>query len=115
MQRRNRLKFIESFRHSFLALSMTALIAVPAVSGQEQKSSIPPLIAQLKLSDGQKKKLETHYGDNQQKIKALREDASLSEADKKARLNDLNNATIKFLTETLTSKQREKLKELRGK
>lgn len=94
---------------------MAAIIAAPAASAQEQKSSIPPLIAQLKLSDGQKKKLETFYDDNQQKIKTIREDASLSEPDKKARLDAINQATIKFLSETLTSKQREKLKEIRGK
>ena len=109
------MKYFTSITPVLLVLLLVITGALQPINGQEQKSRLPPLVAQLKLSDGQKKKLESMYEEQQQKIKAIREDTSLSNDEKKAKLKEINQATNKFLGEVLTAKQREKLKELRQK
>ena len=104
---------------TFIALLFAAALAfqsmIQCMTAQAPESRIPSLIAQLKLSGGQKKKLEPMYEENARKIEAIREDASLSDQEKRARTRDINEATIKVLGQTLTEKQRAKLKELRKK
>jgi len=109
------LKHIKSIRLLFLALPLVVAGIAGPINGQGQKSSLPPLIAQLKLSEGQKKKLEPMYAELDQKVKATLEDRSLSIEAKRAKINELNQSTIKTLSEVLTSKQMDKLKELRQK
>lgn len=93
-------------------LLSAALLAAPGL-GQDAASPIPPLIAQLKLSQGQLKKLTPMYEENARKLKVIREDNALSTADKRSRVNEINQATIKTLNDVLTSGQREKLRDLR--
>ena len=96
---------------SFLILA--ALLAPSAALAQEAPSAIPAMVAQLKLTPAQRKKLEPMYAENARKVKAIREDASLSAEEKRSRLNEINQTTMKTLNETLTSAQRTKLQELR--
>jgi len=83
------------------------------VLSQEKRSHIPEMIAQLNLSSDQKKKLETVYEEQAKQVQALKENTALSEDDRRAKLRDINQAANKQLSETLTSGQIEKLKELR--
>ena len=99
------------FRFATLLLS-AALLAAPGVA-QDAASPLPPLVAQLKLSNGQLKKLTPMYEENARKLKAIREDNALSAEDRRARINEINQATNKALNEILTSGQREKLRDLR--
>ncbi len=89
-----------------------AFVAQP-VRAQEQKSRIPVLIAQLDLSEDQKKKLEPIFEEQAKQVKALKENTALSTEEREARMKEINQSANKQLNQVLTSGQRDKLKELR--
>ena len=89
-----------------------AIVAQPA-RAQEQKSKIPALIAQLDLSEDQKKKLEPIFEEQAKQVKALKENTALSAEEREARMKEINQSSNKQLNQVLTSGQRDKLKELR--
>ncbi|MGH9841522.1 MAG: hypothetical protein ACREEM_22450 [Blastocatellia bacterium] len=105
-------------RFTFLTLTLMALLfasafAAPAVRAQEQKSKIPALIAQLDLSEDQKKKLEPIYEEQAKQVKSLKENTALSVEEREVRMKEINQSSNKQLNQVLTSGQRDKLKELR--
>ncbi|MFN0087078.1 MAG: hypothetical protein ACKVX9_16935 [Blastocatellia bacterium] len=103
----------DSIAKRLLPLVAIAAFLAPAGLAQEAPSPLPPLVAQLDLSEGQRKKLTPMYEENARKFKILREDGALSMDERRSRVNEINQATIKTLSEVLTSGQREKLRELR--
>ena len=108
------MKDFTGIKLAFIALLLiTGAMTMPPVNASAQKSKIPPMIAQLNLSDDQKKLLEPLYEEQIKKIKAIREDASISDDDKKAKILEINQAANKSLGDVLTAEQRAKLKELR--
>ncbi|MFN7944556.1 MAG: hypothetical protein U0Z53_04345 [Blastocatellia bacterium] len=80
---------------------------------QGDKTTLPPLIAALKLSESQKRKLEAVYEDRDKQLAALKQDTSLSEDARKARLNQINQNINETLTKVLTQKQKKRIVELR--
>jgi hypothetical protein len=106
-------KHFASIKLSSSLLLLACAMAIPSIGAPAQKSKIPPLIAQLNLSEDQKKTLEPLYEEHAKKIKAIREDASISDDDKKEKVRELNQAMNKSLGDVLTAEQRAKLKELR--
>ncbi|HZS04336.1 MAG TPA: hypothetical protein VFD58_05830 [Blastocatellia bacterium] len=109
------------------AIVIPAALILPAAYGQpmiqsgsqpaaqSEKTSIPPLIASLNLSDSQKKKLAPVYEERDKKLDALKQDKSLSEADRRARVSEINQQINEQLRVTLTQGQKKKLAELRRK
>ncbi|MDX2032586.1 MAG: hypothetical protein SF339_18065 [Blastocatellia bacterium] len=100
------------FANTLLSLALLSVLAGTGLA-QGAASPLPPLVAQLKLSQGQLKKLTPMYEENARKLKTLREDSALSADDKRSRINEINQTTNKTLNEILTSSQREKLRDLR--
>ncbi len=80
---------------------------------QGDKTTLPPLIAALKLSDSQKRKLEAVYEDRDKQLAALKRDTSLSEQARDARLGQINQHINETLTKVLTQKQKKRVVELR--
>lgn len=80
---------------------------------QGDKTTLPPLIAALKLSDSQKRKLEAVYEDRDKQLAALKQDTSLSEEARNARLSQINQHINEILTKVLTQKQKKRVVELR--
>ncbi len=80
---------------------------------QGDKTTLPPLIAALKLSDSQKRKLEAVYEDRDKQLAALKQDTSLSEEARNARLSQINQHINETLTKVLTQKQKKRVVELR--
>ena len=68
---------------------------------------------ELQLTDDQKEKLKPIFHDEAQKMKALRQDTSLSKQDKKAKLKTIREDMRAKVKTTLTAEQLEKWSKLR--
>ncbi|HWQ36810.1 MAG TPA: hypothetical protein VNQ79_28520 [Blastocatellia bacterium] len=82
-------------------------------SQQMQETKLPPLIAALKLSENQKRKLQAVYEDRDKQLMALKQDTSMSEETRKTRLSQINQNINDSLKKILTEKQKKKIVELR--
>jgi Spy/CpxP family protein refolding chaperone len=101
-----------NLKHVSRLLLMVCALTALAVAAQ-RGGKIPALFEQLNLSAEQKTKLEPLFADQQQKIKAVRNDAALSEADKESKIKEIRKAHNQKVNEILTADQQAKLKELR--
>lgn len=117
---------VHKSRQTFALLLSLALLAAFAVeaaastarlkfdpSKQAKKSRIPEMMLALNLTEEQKQKLEPVYEEQGKKQKAARQDSSLIEDARKAKLREINQETNRQLKEILTSEQFQKLRELR--
>ena len=102
-----------------LTLSLAALFAVPAlVSAQEPgrgartpEERVKALKESLKLTDEQAEKLKAVFAKNQEKTKAIRENQSLSQEDRRAKMREANDALEAEVKPILTPEQQTKWKE----
>ncbi|MFN0123396.1 MAG: hypothetical protein ACKV2V_23075 [Blastocatellia bacterium] len=99
---------------STILLSALLLVSPITAAPQGDSSAIPPLIASLNLSKGQKKMLEPAYADHYRQVKEVM-GGNLSADDKKARLGALNTSINATLSKVLDSKQRKMLNEARAR
>ncbi len=108
----------------FLKLTLVVLLTASILPGSSlaarafaqqapEKSAIPSLIAALNLSKKQKVKLEPVYEAHHKQVQAIREDTSLSEEARRAKVAALNQVINEELRQTLTQDQKKKLMELR--
>jgi Spy/CpxP family protein refolding chaperone len=95
-------------------LAGTALLAQdstntpPAGAPGLRRPNAEQIAKQLDLSDDQKTKVKAALEEQQSKMKALREDASLSQEDKRAKAKELRESFIEKMKEILTPEQFEK-------
>lgn len=89
-----------------LALAFASVLAQRAVK-------LPPLFEKLDLTTEQRQKLEPLFAEQQKRIKEVRENATLSDEDKEARMKEIRREHNKKVNEILTAEQRTKLAELR--
>lgn len=82
-------------------------------SQQMQETKLPPLIAALKLSENQRRKLQAVYEDRDKQLMALKQDPAMSEETRKTRLSQINQNITDSLKKILTEKQKKKIAELR--
>jgi transposase len=104
--------FIKLTLSVFLTVSILLAGSLAAPQTPE-KSAIPSLIASLNLSKKQKEKLEPVYEAHHKQVQAVREDTTLSEEARRAKITASNQAINDQLRQTLTSDQKKKLMELR--
>ena len=71
------------------------------------------LTEKLGLSEEQQGKIKTIFATNAPKAKALREDAALSQEDKRAKMGELRKAEAEEIRAVLTPEQQEKMKAMR--
>ena len=72
------------------------------------------LVPQLNLTAEQKTKVDPILADAAKKLRDIRQDSAMSEADKRTRLSEVRKDTNAKLKEILTADQWKKLQELRG-
>jgi len=102
-----------------LTLSLAALFAAPVlVSAQDQargrqtpEERVKALKESLKLTDEQAEKIKAVLAKNQEKMKALREDTSLSQEDRRAKMRENAEAVDAEIKPILTPEQQAKYKE----
>jgi Spy/CpxP family protein refolding chaperone len=111
---------------------IAACLALPAgLSAQQQDSPAQPnsqgnggrgsmgrrqggeMIKKLNLTDDQKQKFRQIRQQGMQQAKAIRNDSSLSEADKKQKLQELHKQNMEQVMGILTPEQKEQLKQMR--
>ena len=97
-----------SFADTPSASSTTAGIAQPG-----HKHGDGHLMKELGLTKDQLAQIKTIRNDIKPKVEAIKNDTTLSEADKKAKLKELRKATRTQIEAVLTPEQRDKLKQLR--
>lgn len=83
--------------------------AAPAKTRGEKKE----MMKELNLSKEQKIKLKNLKQDNKAKMDAVQNDASLSDAEKKAKLKELKKQQLLSTMSVLNEEQKAKLKQLR--
>lgn len=77
----------------------------PGAPGMRGRPNAEQIAKELGLNDDQKSKLKTVLTDQQTKIRALREDTSLSQEDKRAKMKEIRADTQSKLKEILTADQ----------
>ena len=73
--------------------------------GMRGRPNMEKIAAELGLSDDQKAKLKTVTTNQQAKVRALREDTTLSQEDKRAKLKEIRADTQTQIKEILTEEQ----------
>lgn len=99
-----------------LILAALLSIGVSNVTAAQPKSATQRLVEQLTLTPDQKTKLDPVLADDAQKLRAIRQDSTLSADDKKTKSAAVRQDTEAKLKATLTGdqwKQYKKLKEER--
>lgn len=72
------------------------------------------LSEKLSLTDEQKGKIKDIFAKTQEKVKAIRDDTAVADADKRPKIQELRKAEGEEIRALLTPEQQEKFKELRG-
>jgi hypothetical protein len=99
--------------------ALTLMLVVGVIAGQDKElrqaasQRLQSMARELKLNDAQKSKILPILSEEAPKVKALREDASLSRNQKLAKLMDIKNETNTQIEPLLTADQRKKLDQLR--
>lgn len=110
-----------------ITVAALALVAAPSlVSAQDAnqggrrgqrtpEEQVKAMKETLKLSDEQAEKVKAVFAKNQEKLKALREDQSLSQEDRRTKMRDIFQGIEEELKPILTPEQMTKWKEEREK
>jgi periplasmic protein CpxP/Spy len=116
---------IEKMLGGLVSLGLAAALAVPWALAKPQAASTPQAagkemgmhgggleaaVQSLNLTDDQKAKVKDIFADAKTKKQAVTSDTSLSEEQKKAKMNELHTATMTKLNEVLTPDQQTDLK-----
>ena len=80
----------------------------PGSPGMRGRPNVEQIAKELKLTDDQKTKLEAAIKDQQTKMKALREDTSLSKEDRHAKMKEIHEGFMTSVKAILTPEQLEK-------
>ena len=110
-----------------IPVALAAILATSAsVLAEDEKPKAPDrpaarapgerlkvLTEKLGLTEEQQGKIKEIFEKNVPKAKALREDAALSQEDKRAKMMELRKAEAEEIRAVLTPEQQEKMKELR--
>ncbi len=110
-----------------IPVAITALISTStSVFAEDEKPKAPDrpaarapgerlkmLTEKLGLTEEQQGKIKEIFAKNAPKAKALREDAALSQEDKRAKMMELRKAEAEEIRAVLTPEQQEKMKALR--
>lgn len=90
----------------------------PAPGGARGGRNMEKVFEQLKLTDDQKEKVKPIFKDQADKMKALRDDTSLTPQDRRPKMKEIRDATNAKLKPILTDEQFaqwEKLSQARGR
>jgi Spy/CpxP family protein refolding chaperone len=107
-----------------LALAVTSFVSLPTLASAQDadrrgprtpEEQLKAMKENLKLSDEQVEKLKPVLAKNQEKVKALREDQSLSQDDRRTKMRELYQGMEEELKPILTPEQQTKWKEEREK
>jgi Spy/CpxP family protein refolding chaperone len=98
---------------TFLVLSTSPGKAAPqaAESKQMMRENLQKAVSELNLSDDQKTKLRSIFGDSKGKREAILKDANLTDEQKQDKLKELRGSTRSQIDEVLTPDQRTQLAE----
>jgi len=108
-----------------LALGAFTVFGQPAMAGQEPGQTqgqhqqrhmgmrMKGLAKKLNLTDAQKAQIKSIMKEQRPKVRAIRQDNSLTPEQKKAKLQALRKETQEKIAAILTPEQKEKMKELR--
>ncbi|MFN0120402.1 MAG: Spy/CpxP family protein refolding chaperone [Blastocatellia bacterium] len=99
---------------SVLTIALFVLLSAgSALAQKQQPGGIPPLFLKLDLTEEQKGKLTPIFANQAKEIKALKDNTTLSEADRETKTKEIRRNANKEVMAILTADQRAKLKELR--
>jgi protein CpxP len=95
-------------------LALAAMLSVAPVAAQHApKSQVQRLVDQLNLTADQKAKADPFLEEDAKKIRALRDDSSLSPEDRKKKSAEIRKGTVSKLKPILTEDQWKQFEQLR--
>ena len=94
-------------------LSTLPAHAGPGAHGQKAGKRLQKLSSELGLTDAQKAQMKPVLQNSRQQVKAIKDDATLSADDRKAKLKELRKSTRQQTMAILTPDQQAKLKSIR--
>lgn len=109
---------------SALSIAAAFCLVIPSVQAADEKPArgartsearVKEMTEQLGLSAEQQGKIKAILDQNMPKAKEIRENASLSAEDKRAKMQELRKAESSEIRAVLTPEQQEKMKELRSR
>lgn len=80
----------------------------PAAQPGVRRDRVDVMAEQLKLTDDQKKQLQTIFKEDAEKMRALRQNTALSREDRQAKLKEIRDASETQVKKVLTTEQWEK-------
>jgi len=99
---------------SWKYLALAAILSISPVAAQHApKSRVQRIVEQLNLTPGQKAKADPFLEEDAKKIRALRDDSSLSEEDRKKKSGEIRKGTVAKLKPILTEDQWKQFEQLR--
>jgi periplasmic protein CpxP/Spy len=99
---------------SWKYLALAAILSVTPVAAQHApKSQVQRLVDQLNLTPDQKAKADPFLEEDGKKIRALRDDSSLSAEDRKKKSAEIRKGTVAKLKPILTEDQWKQFEQLR--
>lgn len=84
----------------------------PGGPGMRGRPNIDQIAKDLNLTDDQKTKLKAAMEEQMQKMRALRQDTSLSQEDRRAKMQEIRKANQAKIKEILTAEQLKKWQEM---
>ena len=116
---------MQRFCHRIVIATLTALLFIPVgaqaqdqsqgrrAAGQRQRQHMAMLAEKLGLTDAQKAQFQQINKDMWQQGRAIRQNSSLTDDQKKQKIRELRQQSHKQMFSVLTPEQKEKLKQMR--
>ena len=99
---------------SWKCFVLAAILSISPVAAQHApKSQVQRIVDQLNLTPDQKAKADPFLEEDAKKIRALRDDSSLSDEDRKKKTAEIRKGTVAQLKPILTEDQWKQFQQLR--